>query len=236
MLNQSIQDFVRRIDQTETECAAVHLLEAHLDGWGIERYALGEVAGFAGSPPIQLTNYPPEWVDRYVKNLFYYFDPVAQKARESKKGFTWTQIQLPPDADRRAREVFFGGRDYGLNNGISVPVYGGGGYLAVASFTYRDLDVTQELISTLELTTVLFHTRILQLRNRRKTKDVNLTNRETESLHWVAQGKTDWEIGEILMISKETVHRHVENAKRKYGVPTRQQAILEAVASGKLRY
>jgi DNA-binding CsgD family transcriptional regulator len=236
MLTQSVQDFIRRIDQTESETAAVHLLESHLDQWGIERYALGEVAGFTGNPPIELTNYPAEWVDRYVNNLFYYFDPVAKKARETKKGFTWTQIQLPPDADRRAREVFYGGRDYGLTDGISVPVFSGRNYLAVASFTYRDLDVTQELISTLELTTIYFHSRILHLRDRRKPKDVQLTARETESLHWVAQGKSDWEIGEILTISKETVHRHVENAKRKYGVPTRQQAILEAVSSGKLRY
>lgn len=236
MLTQPIQDFMQRVDQASTESAVVHLLEAHLARLGIERYALGEVSGFAGDPPIELTNYPEEWVERYVGNLFYYFDPVAQKARETKKGFNWIEIQLPPDADRRAREVFYGGRDYGLKNGISVPVYSGNGYLAVASFTFADGDIAPELMGILELTTVLFHSRILLLRRLRRNRDVRLTPRELESLHWAAQGKSDWDIGEILTISKETVHRHIENAKRKYGVPTRQQAVLKAIADGKLRY
>jgi hypothetical protein len=104
MLNQAIQDFMRRIDAASTETAVVREVERHLEGLGIVRYALGEVAGFAGDPPIQLTNYPQEWVDRYVKNLFYYYDPVAKMARERSRGFVWTEIPLPPDADRRARE------------------------------------------------------------------------------------------------------------------------------------
>jgi DNA-binding CsgD family transcriptional regulator len=131
--------------------------------------------------------------------------------------------------------VFYGGRDYGLKEGISVPVYGGNNYLAVASFVYEKLDVTQDLISALELTTLWFHTRVTQLRQRRRPQ-VDLTPRQQEALHWAAQGKSDWEIGEILMISDQTVHRHIENAKRKYGVATRQQAVLEAIKDKKIRY
>ena len=56
-----------------------------------------------------------------------------------------------------------------------------------------------------------------------------LTFRETEILCWIARGKSDWEIGEILQISSKTVNFHVENAKRKFGVPTRVQAVLVAV-------
>jgi DNA-binding CsgD family transcriptional regulator len=56
-----------------------------------------------------------------------------------------------------------------------------------------------------------------------------LTFREMEILCWIARGKSDWEIGEILQISSKTVNFHVENAKRKFGVPTRVQAVLVAV-------
>jgi DNA-binding CsgD family transcriptional regulator len=234
MLNQAVQDFMLRVDSAKTETAVVRVVERHLEKLGITHYALGEVGNFAGDPPIQLTNYPKEWVDRYVNNLFFYYDPVAKMARERYRGFAWTEIPLPPDADKRAREVFFGGRDYGLNNGISVPVRGGHNYLAVASFVNDKIDVNQDLIGALELTTLWFHTRVSQLRQRRQSK-VELTARQRETLHWAAQGKSDWEIGEILTISQETVHRHIENAKRKYGVPTRLQAILRAVKDEQIR-
>ena len=61
---------------------------------------------------------------------------------------------------------------------------------------------------------------------------VRVTARESEILAWVAAGKSDWAIGQILRISGKTVNFHVENAKRKLGVGTRVQAVLMALQSG----
>lgn len=61
-----------------------------------------------------------------------------------------------------------------------------------------------------------------------------VTPRETEILAWVAAGKSDWAIGRILKISGKTVNFHVENAKRKFGVGTRLQAVLVALRKGML--
>jgi DNA-binding CsgD family transcriptional regulator len=59
-----------------------------------------------------------------------------------------------------------------------------------------------------------------------------VTARESEILSWVAAGKSDWAIGQILNISGKTVNFHVENAKRKLGVGTRIQAVVAAMRSG----
>jgi DNA-binding CsgD family transcriptional regulator len=59
-----------------------------------------------------------------------------------------------------------------------------------------------------------------------------MTARENEILGWVAVGKSDWAIGQILNISGKTVNFHVENAKRKLGVGTRMQAVIAAMRSG----
>jgi DNA-binding CsgD family transcriptional regulator len=56
--------------------------------------------------------------------------------------------------------------------------------------------------------------------------------RESEVLAWVAAGKSDWAIGQILNISNKTVNFHVENAKRKFGVGTRVQAVIAAMRIG----
>src|SRR6202171_6245451 len=64
-------------------------------------------------------------------------------------------------------------------------------------------------------------------------KLVDLREREVEALTWAARGKTFWEIGEILGLSKRTVEFHLENARRKLGVATRTQALIKA-ATGHL--
>lgn len=60
------------------------------------------------------------------------------------------------------------------------------------------------------------------------------TPRELEVIRWIAKGKSDWEIGEILFISRKTVNYHVERAKRKLRVATRTQAVLVAEKHGLL--
>jgi DNA-binding response OmpR family regulator/DNA-binding CsgD family transcriptional regulator len=57
---------------------------------------------------------------------------------------------------------------------------------------------------------------------------LGLTPRETEILFWVAQGKTNAEIGTILGAAPATVKKHVENFLPKLGVETRLAAALRA--------
>jgi len=49
----------------------------------------------------------------------------------------------------------------------------------------------------------------------------HLTKRELECLHWVAQGKTSWEIAQILGISERTVNFHINNSLAKSGCANR---------------
>jgi LuxR family quorum sensing-dependent transcriptional regulator len=56
-----------------------------------------------------------------------------------------------------------------------------------------------------------------------------LTGREREVLAWSAQGKSAWEIGEILSIAKRTVDEHAQTAMRKLGAATRTQAVAIAI-------
>ncbi|MBO9643219.1 MAG: response regulator [Pseudacidovorax sp.] len=59
-----------------------------------------------------------------------------------------------------------------------------------------------------------------------------LTPRETEVLSWLAKGKTNRDIAEILGMSPRTVNKHLEHIFEKLGVETR--AAAAALASGQL--
>jgi LuxR family transcriptional regulator, quorum-sensing system regulator BjaR1 len=66
----------------------------------------------------------------------------------------------------------------------------------------------------------------------RKPKKAALTARETEVLQWVAKGKSAYEIGGILQITKRTVDEHVQTAVRKLGAQNRTHAVALALHDG----
>ena len=64
-------------------------------------------------------------------------------------------------------------------------------------------------------------------------ESLGITPREAEVLSWVAQGKTNREIGMILGSSARTVQKHLEHVFQKIGVESRTAAILKAWQAGR---
>jgi DNA-binding CsgD family transcriptional regulator len=90
-------------------------------------------------------------------------------------------------------------------------------------------DMSPLLASVLHLLSILAFTRVEELLTGVSSNKQGLTAREIECLRWVARGKTDREIGEILSVSPRTARFHVENVKTKLNVDTRVQAVAEAI-------
>jgi DNA-binding CsgD family transcriptional regulator len=61
-------------------------------------------------------------------------------------------------------------------------------------------------------------------------QNISMTPRERECLKWSADGKTAWEIGQILSITERTVVFHMNNVIQKLGASNKIQAIVRAVS------
>ena len=59
-------------------------------------------------------------------------------------------------------------------------------------------------------------------------RQTELTSRETEVLSWIAKGKSNQDIAEILGLSFRTVKKHIEHIFNKLGVENRTAAVLRA--------
>jgi DNA-binding NarL/FixJ family response regulator len=68
-----------------------------------------------------------------------------------------------------------------------------------------------------------------EFKSPRPLEALGLTPREAEILFWVAQGKTNFEIGTILQISPATAKKHLENIYGKLGTENRASATLRAL-------
>lgn len=66
----------------------------------------------------------------------------------------------------------------------------------------------------------------------RPTKSLPLTRRESETLAWIAAGKSYWETAVILGISERTIRYFMANAREKLDVVSNAQAVAEAVWRG----
>lgn len=60
-------------------------------------------------------------------------------------------------------------------------------------------------------------------------KKLALSEREAEALLWVAQGKSNADVGAILAMSEKTVKKHLGNVFQKLGVESRTAATLRAL-------
>jgi DNA-binding CsgD family transcriptional regulator len=113
---------------------------------------------------------------------------------------------------------------------LAIPIVGGAGTegLAILSGPIERLNALAR--SLLQIAVHLAFKRATQL-NSEPASEVpsTLSARQAECLGWVAQGKTDPEIGIILGVSPRTVRFHLDKAKDKLKVMTRVQAVTKAV-------
>lgn len=121
-------------------------------------------------------------------------------------------------------------RDFGMDEGLCVPVHLEGGMQGVVSLVGRTdwLDEKQRL--ELHMLALYAHGRLRFLNTMDRTPVRRLiTPREAEVLKWVAVGKTASEIADITGLSFRTVNQHCENAQRRLGTNNRLHTVVEAI-------
>lgn len=69
------------------------------------------------------------------------------------------------------------------------------------------------------------HAHTPDLRTESGTSSSSLTDRETQVMEWISEGKTNGEIASILAISHNTVKFHVQNILNKLNAFNRIQAL-----------
>lgn len=188
--------------------------------------------------PFVLGNAPPEWLARYRDANRLRRDPIAAQCRIRGTPVCWAGADAVPTtaAEQRKLDAAFGeARQLGLESGVSIPLHGPGPGWGMMTFA-NGASFAGALPRHVPQLHLLAH--FVHEGSRRfvtatpSPRAPLLTPRERECLFWAAQGKTSWEIGQLLVIAERTVVFHLQNAAQKFGVSGRQAAIACAVARG----
>ncbi|MBV8753570.1 MAG: LuxR family transcriptional regulator [Pseudonocardiales bacterium] len=236
-----IFDFVECSNQTRSPERLFGLLVDAAGSEGFDQVAYGTLTYRAPLqptgcvPPAVVLNYPVGWQQRYFERRYQVIDPVVTCTPRMARPFLWDSLAERGTLDRAQRLVLDEAREAGLRNGVSVPLHGPCGKVAVMSFASRcdDGDPTANL-SRLTALASQFHVAFSELAHaaEREADNVQLSQRERDCLSWTAQGKSSWDIGVILMISENTVNFHVKNAMRKLETSSRTVAVIKALRRG----
>lgn len=183
-----------------------------------------------------ISNYPVKWTDHYLCNHYEKFDPVIVQALANSEPFEWRSGRSSRSLTKLQQQFFEEATQFGIRCGFTIPIHDSRRPIAAVTFAADERRPTfQRCIESntrvLQLMAMYFHAHA-----RRKfapqgiVDGVSLSPRELECLEWAAQGKSAWEIGQLLNISRRTAAFHLDNAKTKFDVRTICQAVAKLAA------
>ncbi|MFQ5442515.1 MAG: autoinducer binding domain-containing protein [Thermodesulfobacteriota bacterium] len=98
--------------------------------------ATADLSKLGGADAAVVVNggYPGKWLEIYLRERMYRFDPVIRYHQKFSPSMTWSEINRHFD-DREAAIVVKSARDFGLNYGISSSIYSpGSGKMSIFCF------------------------------------------------------------------------------------------------------
>ena len=179
-----------------------------------------------------VTNYPDSWKRHYQSHDLHLKDPTLRHAARSQAPVHWGRLQDDP----MYRHVFSCAHDFGIPDiGVTIPVRGPFGDKGMLSVTSRMTQGAwdrhaQQIMPGLQQAAALIHDQLMQQGVlMHALRAPALSARETEILQWIAAGKSQTDISEILMISARTVEVHMRSCRSKLGALTTAQAVARAI-------
>ncbi|WP_425045411.1 autoinducer binding domain-containing protein [Primorskyibacter sp. S87] len=224
------------------DLSAIDNIENHADAYLRELCdRLGfDFASYATSNPITgdvqgYATYPDAWKLHYGQRGFHQFDPTLTKSVKSVAPVDWSRLRC----DEKFKTVFRDASDFGITDrGLTVPIRGPYGECGLLSVTRdckdREWDAFKDYVmGELQVAAVHMHDNVLRSGVLPKTLyRPSLSTREVEILQWVAAGKSQQDIGDILSISHRTVEVHLRSGREKLGALTTVQAVGRAIGLG----
>jgi DNA-binding CsgD family transcriptional regulator len=179
-------------------------------------------------------NMPDEWSQAYPERLRF-DDPLPELVLRLCRPLLWSEARRIEAPTKQAEQFFHALARFGFTEGLALPTYGPGartGFIGLP--TTGDAPRDEETLAIAHAIAQMSFLRYCELIDEQAPTDVRLSERELDVVYWIAMGKSNSVIAEILGISAETVDSYVRRAFRKLGVSDRTSAVLHSVLAGHL--
>lgn len=232
--SSSITGAVKAIDaiehHTNPRCV-VNEFADYARSFGFSTVAVGQIKNPAfddKASKIHLSTWPKDWADYWVKHQLVVSDPVAKMALLQNRPFRWSEaFERHGDYARSHGNMH---KEFGLEDGFAIPVHTGDGPPGCVSLGCEKFELDPSQLASIEIAAVHCYVRLEKLFGLAQQGELaDLTHRESEILHFVAAGKTNWEIGQILSISEYHVRDCLKSVFKKLNTVSRAHTVATAL-------
>lgn len=205
---------------------------------GVERIAYHHLPP-PGAPDANLLRIENEGfgealLQQYLTARMHGIAVLATAIQNSARPVYLDELEADPALDARERMHLAGYRRAGVANGLGMQAFGPNGRNGIYAL---DLGPAQhrlapEAMTGLRWAAQAMHLRYCELLMPTLGDVPTLSAREAEVLVWVARGKSNASVGDILGISAHTVDAHLRRIYLKLGVADRLSAALRGLGFG----
>lgn len=196
--------------------------------------------------PVQLSDYPADWVDLLSATDYYVHDPVLVACQKSVAPFAWDAIPAMFDLSKHQKAYMANAKAAGLDRGYTVPIHVPGAASGLCSFvTTKGRELPAESLPAAQYLACFAFEAARRLISTQPDQGgvgdepgvtPKLTQRQFDCVVLAARGKSDWVSAKLLGVSPDTVHKYLENAKRRYGVSSRTELVVRTLYDGQLSF
>lgn len=216
-----------------SEDALVDILLEACARMGCSWFALTHHVDFLAAPQkgVRIHNYPEDWAHWFDVRGLGTSDPVHRASQKRMAGFLWHEMtgfspERPGDA-----AIFARARRHDIHDGLTVPAHLPGEAHGSVSFAWRSgAAATPEALMFAQTIAAFAFEAARQISG--PAVDINrprLTDRQIECVLWVARGKSDGVIAQILGLKENTISEHLKNARERYEAPSRTSLAIRAL-------
>lgn len=233
-----LRDFEEQVGRTETPEALWALCTTFFQGRRIARVTYHHLPP-VGAPDgesvrFRSVGFPEDLVARYVADRMWRENPMLRHARSKSEPFYWSEVAQTVELSPNAKALFDDLVAAGLADGLGVEVFGPNGRNGYCGLGLAGemLPLPVEAVRDLHWACQLAHLRYCSMLADEFGAPPVLSPRENEVLAWVARGKSNTVIGEILGISGHTVDAHLRRIFLKLEVGDRISATVRGLGVG----
>lgn len=178
--------------------------------------------------------FPESWVDLFRERNYRACDPICEHVMASGTTMSWQATIDLQDLTPKQAEMVNELHAHGLRHGVASPLFGPSGmeaYIAIGfddQAKLEDPDPIREMIIIAQAG----HRRASAVMQKALNKQVSLSRREAEVLHWIARSKSNNDIATILGVSATTIEVYVRRLYEKLEVHDRIAATVRGLRWG----
>jgi LuxR family quorum sensing-dependent transcriptional regulator len=230
MLTNSTFEFIEQIDRQNDIPSLVDAFQDLISKFGMQCFMLGDPSrpNEVRDDRLIASTWPEEWLRHWLSQNYMHSDPVLHQLLARNEPVRWSDVTANDEVGSRILDE---AAEFQMSDGFAMPIYSREGFVVGLTMGAQHYELGKSDEACLHLASIYFHAKLEKLRaqNTPQKRGPRLTPRERECLSWVAAGKTDWEISQILNIAEQTAHEYVQNALTKLNATTRAQAVAIAI-------